>query len=105
MPLLDRQNNFSLKEFLFGSIIFDPLWLFGVVLAAFSVYVNGFALEYGNAVLITSTVGFTIVCNDLLAWAVFGERFDIQTDGLSAFIVTLGSLICAYQQPQKSTYP
>ena len=80
-----------------GSILLNPLWLLGVILAALSIYVNGLALEFGNAVLITSTVGFTIVCNDILAWIVFGERFDLQTDGLSAFIVTLGSLICAYQ--------
>lgn len=86
-------------------VFFDPLWLLGVAVAALSIYINGLALEFGNAVLITSTVGFTIVCNDVLAWVVFGERFDCGTDGISALIVSLGSFICAFQQPASSTYP
>lgn len=73
----------------------SPLWLFGVFIAAFSVYINGLALNYGSAVLLTSTTGFTLVINDLLAWTVFGEKFDIRRDGLSDLILSLGSIICA----------
>lgn len=81
------------------------MWLFGVFIAAFSMYLNGLALNYASAVLITSTTGFTLVINDILAWAVFGEKFDFKKDGLSDIILSLGSIICALQQPKESTYP
>ena len=82
-----------------NSVFFSPLWLFGVLIAAFSMYINGLALNYASAVLITSTTGFTLVINDILAWAVFGEKFDMKKDGLSDVILSLGSIICALQQP------
>ena len=56
-------------------IIFDPLWIFGVAVAAFSVYVNGIALNYGSAVFISSTAGVTVAINDIFAWLIFGENF------------------------------
>lgn len=75
----------------------SPLWLFGVFIGIFSIYLNGLALNYASAMLVSSTVGFTLVINDILAWAVFGEKFDIKKDGLSNVILSLGSIICALQ--------
>jgi len=67
--------------------------------AAFSVYVNGLALNYGSVVLISSMTGLNLVFADILAPVLFGETFVWRIDGVVCIILIIGSAICATQQP------